>query len=156
MYIHKNGTDRARSVQRLCVVRSISVQSQFVSHLTSAFLKRSSVKQTVHGRVFLAHTVPLPPSLPLPLSLPLPPSLHPSLPPPPSLPPSLPPSIPPPLPPSIPPPLPPSIPPPLPPSIPPPLHFSTLVAVDISTFFNFSPCLPITNRWCSLGIFRSM
>ena len=40
-----------------CVVRSISIQSPFNCRLTSVFLKRSSVKRTVHGRFFWAHTV---------------------------------------------------------------------------------------------------
>ena len=49
--------DHACSVPRPCVVRSISVRSPFNSRLTSVFIKWSSVKRTVHGRVFLAHTV---------------------------------------------------------------------------------------------------
>ena len=39
------------------MVRSISVQSPFDSRLTSVFIKRSSVKRTVHGSFFLAHTI---------------------------------------------------------------------------------------------------
>ena len=49
-YVKRNGPHP-------CVVRSISVRSPFNSRLTSVFIKRSSVKRTVHGRFFLAHTV---------------------------------------------------------------------------------------------------
>ena len=44
--------DHAWSIQRPCVVHSICVQILFNSHLTSVFLKQSSVKRTVHGRFF--------------------------------------------------------------------------------------------------------
>ena len=50
------------TVQHQCVVHSISVQSLCNSRLISVFLKRSSVKRTVHRRLVLAHTVSCKPS----------------------------------------------------------------------------------------------
>ena len=46
-----------RTVHGPFSVRAWSIQSPFNSRLTSVFIKRSSVKRTVHGRFFLAHTV---------------------------------------------------------------------------------------------------
>ena len=47
-YVKRNGPFR---------VRAWFVRSPFNSRLTSVFIKRSSVKRTVHGRFFLVHTV---------------------------------------------------------------------------------------------------